>query len=458
MKSNPNDSYGLLREKYSYFIYEGFSYALNNSKLYIVFDFNLAGEFCFRPEICLPLPEKFQDNILSDSLIRNIIFNMGMIELISYWKAACPPRLIVKPMGLSTPQTEWWKKLYRNGLGEFFYENGISPDDDFMKIESDGGPELTKHAFDGSEEVLVPIGGGKDSVVTLELLSRIRKCRPFIINPREASILTTGNAGYQDNEVIKLSRSIDPKLIELNAAGFLNGHTPFSAMLAFTSVLVAAVYGIGEVALSNESSANEPTIPGTNINHQYSKSLGFEEDFREYISSYVTSGINYYSYLRPLNELQITGMFARFPQHFSSFKSCNVGSKTDTWCGECPKCLFTYIMLSVYLKKGQLLKIFGSDLFEKESLLYSFDQLCGLADEKPFECVGTLDEVNAAVKDIIKNYSDKALPLILQHYKDSPAFDGEKPDALAGMLKEFEPHHIPGEDGVLLLKNMIDAF
>ncbi len=458
MRSNRNDLYNLLKEKYSYFIYEGFSYALNDNKLYIVFDFNLADEYSFRPEICLPLPENVQDNILSDSLIRNIIFNMGMIELVSYWKAACPPRLIVKPMGLSISQAEWWKKLYRNGLGEFFYENGINPDNDFMKIEADGGPELTKHDFDGGEEVLVPIGGGKDSVVSLELLSQIRKCRPFIINPREASILTSGNAGYHDHEVIQLSRSIDPKLFELNAAGFLNGHTPFSAMLAFTSVLVAAVYGIGEIALSNESSANEPTIPGTSINHQYSKSLGFEEDFRNYISSYVASGINYYSFLRPLNELQITGMFVRFPLHFSSFKSCNVGSKTDTWCGKCPKCLFTYIMLAVYLNKDQLLKIFGSDLFEEESLLHSFDQLCGLADEKPFECVGTMDEVNVAVSEIIMNYPDKVLPLLLQHYKDSPAYDGEKRDALAGMLKEFEPHHIPEEDEVLLLKDMINAF
>ncbi len=456
MKSNRRDLYEQLRKDYPFFVYEGFSYALDASGLSIVFDFNLSDKYHFRPEIHLPLPDKTGGDILSDSLIRNIIFNMGMIELLSYWKAACPPRLIIKTMSLTEKQSDWWKKLYLNGLGEFFYENGIQPGHDFIQIEADGDVYMQKQAFEGNADVLVPIGGGKDSVVTLELLSGTRSCRPFIINPRKASIASAEIAGYKDEQIIRLSRSIDPNLLELNAAGFLNGHTPFSAMLAFTSILVAAIYGIGEIALSNESSANEPTIPGTNINHQYSKSLDFEEDFRNYISEYVTGGINYYSYLRPLNEIQITAIFSGFNAHFSSFKSCNVGSKTDSWCGACPKCLFTYIMLSVFLKKDQLADIFREDLFEKEMLLHSFEQLCGLADEKPFECVGTLDEVNAALRDIIKNYNGD-LPFLLQHYANHPEKEGNTADGVEGLLTAFEPNHIPSAEDIQLLKDKIHA-
>ncbi len=457
MRSDRNNLYKQLRKEYPYFVYESFSYELKDSELQIIFEFSLGDKYTFSPEIKLPLPSNFDTDILADSLIRSIIFNMGMVELLSYWKTACPPAVIIKPMALTDVQLSWWKKLYLNGLGEFFFENGISPDEHFMEMKAVGKENLQKVPFIGNENVLVPVGGGKDSVVTLELLSGIRNCRPFIINPREASIQSALKAGYKDEQIIKLYRSIDPLLLELNAQGFLNGHTPFSAMLAFTSTLVAALHGMGEIALSNESSANEPTIPGTNINHQYSKSLEFEDDFREYLAAYVTDGINYYSLLRPLNELQIAGIFSSFPHHFSTFKSCNAGSKTDSWCGECPKCLFTYIILGPYLGQDELMEIFGKKLLEDERLIPILEQLCGIAEEKPFECIGTIDEVNAAIHDLIQKDNTGDLPALLKHYSREyrmgkiPAPDSNT------LLQGFEKHNIPGRDEVKLLKEMIDA-
>ena len=458
MRNNRSNLYRQLRKEYTYFSYESFSYTLVNSELHIYFEFSLADKYYFRPEIKLSLPANFDTDILTGSLFRNIIFNMGMIELVSYWKAACPPRVLVKPVHLSSEQVKWWKKLYLNGLGEFFYENGIIPDEDFINIIPEGEERLKKESFAGSEEVLVPVGGGKDSVVTLELLSKLKKCRPFIVNPREASINSADVAGFGRDEIITLNRSIDPQLLELNSKGFLNGHTPFSAMLAFTATLVAALYGTGEIALSNESSANEPSIPGTDINHQYSKTLEFENDFREYLSEFITDGIEYYSFLRPLNELQIAGIFSRFPTHFSSFRSCNVGSKTDSWCGKCPKCLFTYIVLSPFIGHDQLMHIFGKDLFEDESLIPLLDQLCGIAEEKPFECVGTLEEVNVAIRAYIRKNQGREMPVLLKHYVQHKGQDKLFPDTMELLLKEFGTHNIPGKDEVKMLKDVIHAF
>jgi hypothetical protein len=456
MKTDQSDLYDKLRKEYPYFIYETYSYIVENNELRINFLFRLSEEYSFQPALKLSLPESFDQNRLNDSLFRNIIFNLGMIELISYWKAACSPELIVRPQALSASQVLWWKKLYLNGLGEFFYTNGIEPGNDFMTIRATEGKQLEKSNCETAAGLLVPVGGGKDSVVSLELLSHYKNCTPFIINPRPASMHTLNKAGFSEGDSVRLFRSIDPILLELNDKGFLNGHTPFSAMLAFASTLVAFIYGIPEIALSNESSANEPSIPGTAINHQYSKSIEFETDFREYVQRYITDDIRYFSFLRPLNELQIAKIFAGFHNHFDTFRSCNVGSETDSWCGKCPKCLFTFIILSPFVEHAKLVRIFARDLFEDETLIPLLDQLTGIAEEKPFECIGTLDEVNAALKHSLEKFPIDKLPPLLQHYRDHAEADKGLSGNFESLLHEFSDHYLPGEAYVQLLKNALN--
>jgi hypothetical protein len=164
-----------------------------------------------------------------------------------------------------------------------------------------------------------------------------------------------------------------------------------------------------EIALSNESSANEPTIPGTDINHQYSKSEEFEIDFQEYLHDNMNDIAHYYSYLRPYNELQIGEMFAQYPAYFPAFRSCNAGSKENKWCCNCPKCLFTSIILAPFIEEKKWISIFGEDLLNKPSLLHYFQELTGVADNKPFECVGTIEEVNRAINLVKDKYKDKYL-------------------------------------------------
>ena len=128
--------------------------------------------------------------------------------------------------------------------------------------------------------------------------------------------------------------------------------------------------------------------------------------------------------LRPINELQIAMLFSKNEQYHSTFKSCNVGSKQIpwVWCGNCPKCLFVFIILSPFLySSGKLTKIFGQDLLQKESLLETFKELCGYGKTKPFECVGTYEEVNFAITKTILELEkeNKKLPYLLQFYKDN---------------------------------------
>lgn len=415
-----NQKFEELRKEYPVFTFESFSYWLQDDDLHLRFHFTIGERIGFSPEMVLRAGEKTPDWSRFDlNTLEGIVFNIGLVELVSYWKCTCSPTIHIKPFVLSEDQQWWWRKLYWYGLGEFFYRNDIKSDPmGFMSFKFDeNAPSATGLKFpfvESSGSVLVPIGGGKDSVVTLEDLRTTRNVVPFIINPRGATLECAKVAGFPDsNQIVVLHRQIDPELLRLNGEGFLNGHTPFSAMLAFYTVLASAITGIRDVALSNESSANEPTIPGTKINHQYSKSLEFEEDFREYVHDFMGDCNHYYSHLRQLSELQIAKCFAKHPQYFSVFKSCNVGSKEDKWCGHCAKCLFAYIILSPFIDDATMQSIFGRDMLDDPSLTHTLDELTGFSKEKPFECVGTMSEVNEAMRMISQSRSEKFL---VKHY------------------------------------------
>ena len=367
--------------------------------MFLAFDFNLDDRYHFRPTLEIPARSFFDWEGIPPEQLEALAFQIGMTELVSYWKIACPKRVVVRPFALTERQKIFWKNLYYNGLGEFLYLNGITvSEDDLMQIECAGDRSFPKVGVPLEEKVLVPVGGGKDSVVTLECLRKEMPVTPLIVNPRGATLNCVKTAGYGDEDFIVVNRTLDPIMLKLNQEGYLNGHTPFSALLAFIGTLVAFGSRSRYIALSNESSANESTVPGTNINHQYSKSVAFERDFRNYVAENINDKVQYFSFLRPLSELQIAYLFSKCEAYHSVFRSCNVGSKTDSWCGHCPKCLFTWIILSPFLSRQKLTTIFGKDLLIDNTLRPIFEELNGTAPVKPFECVGTVEEVQACVK------------------------------------------------------------
>lgn len=460
-----------LREQYPRFAYRGYEIEENDSCLKITYRFETLGLSEFAPVWVFPKAEGDCRRWSEDRLMQDMIFSLGMVELISYWKIACPPTVTVEAGRLNQDQIDWWKDLYFNGLGEFFYMNGIKEADPnhFMDIQCAGQLKdpctdqyKERHEECGVETdgkgngVLVPIGGGKDSAVTLELLRLAGKpvCA-YIINPRGATIHTTEVAGLDASHVISAKRTLDSNMLELNRQGYLNGHTPFSALVAFSGIIAARMHGLTMVALSNESSANESTVQGSTVNHQYSKSFKFEEDFHYYQTTYLKGSAYYFSMLRPLSEFQIARFFAGQKQYHGIFRSCNAGSKTDSWCGHCPKCLFVYLILSPFLKPQEVRDIFGRNMLDDWDMKETLDQLIGIEEEKPFECVGSRDEINTAIVLTIKGLEEagEALPCLLSYYKTtdlyqtfrtrgdqySSYYDGNNlvPDDLAGLVRKY---------------------
>ena len=417
-----NEKFNLFREKYSKIIYKNYKIVDKDECIEIIYEFEIPGLSSFKPYIVIS-KRYILNNMIDNNLLEAIVFRIGLIELISYYKCVCPKAIVIEAGYIDQYEQAWFKKLFFNGLGEFFHVNNIkiSEDDLFSFIVMGKKIEFKDVKFNGSGN-LIPIGGGKDSNVTLELLKNYdNKC--FIINPKQIHF---DCAGETDSYTVK--RVIDKNLIELNKLGYLNGHTPFSSVVAFISYLVAYLSNRKYIVLSNEGSANEPTVIGTNINHQYSKTYEFEKDFYEYTKKYFKIDIKYFSLLRPIKEIQIAYLFAKYKKYHKIFRSCNVGSKENPWiwCANCPKCLFVFIILRAFMSKEEVVSIFGENMLDKKNLENYFLELIRKADTKPIECIGTIEEVKYAMNRIIKEDSSYLSNLYKEKYYEDIDIDLSK--------------------------------
>jgi hypothetical protein len=417
-----------LRQKHPRFIYEQATWQHSGQTLAIQFQFRLEPDVVFTPSLTVGPIDQTNLERASKTAIDHWVFQLGIIELFSYWKAAAPGEIVVKAGYLDTDQLAWWRDLLIKSMGEFFYTNQLDfTPADFVKFSCEVEKPVDQLAEPTQQPAvdapyLVPVGGGKDSALLIELLEE--NSLPYDIllsypqSPAAQQIAKLSHAG----RVIEIKRAMDSQLLALNQAGYLNGHTPFSARLAFEASLVALLYGQGQVLVANEYSANEGNVPfhGATVNHQYSKTFAFEQAFRLYTNQYLSPAPEYLSALRPIYELQIAALFARYPRFHQPFKSCNRNQQVGTWCGECAKCLFVFTVLYPFLKEEQLIgPIFQKNLFENSALNPLTLALLGKDQHKPFECVGTYQETLAAfylsAEHYKKQHPDQALPPVLKY-------------------------------------------
>lgn len=386
-------------KQYQTFIFGTYDFDESTGRIQLTY--SLDSEIHFTETLILP--SEFPIKILDREALNRALFMLHLIGGMSYYKTCLPKTIEVRSGQLTKEQAEFWNTVYTQGLGEFFYKNNI----DFRNLinfpSHQSTSPLVNNTDDRPPHALVPIGGGKDSVVTIELLKKsglkqtlLRIGRhPFI----DTMVMTAGLPG------LMVERKLPDALFELNAQGALNGHVPITAYISVLSVVLAEIYGYSHVVFSNERSANEGNVEmhGMQINHQWSKSLEFEKMLREYLQNYVTKNVEYVNLLRPLSELHIVQLFTQYPKYFEHFTSCNKNWKIvkekskERWCGKCPKCAFAFALFAAFLDKNAVLKIFGKNLLEDETLLPLYRELLGLEGIKPFECVGTPEETYAAL-------------------------------------------------------------
>jgi hypothetical protein len=391
-----------LREKYPRFVYESFAWSHSGDTLKASFHYRAEPDLFFQPEITIHSINSSRIEALDRECIDNIIFHLGLVEIMSYWKATCSPQILIQAGPLDEEQIRWWHNLLLHGMGEYFFVNNIdfkSPS--FVSIIA--AHHLSHHWARHDDDLpqdknLVLTSGGKDTSLTLAVLSAARqKLDGLLLNPTEAALDLASAFGCRARIVVR--RNIDQTLLELNTRGYLNGHTPFSAYLAFLGIACAVLFQHGRVIVSNERSSDEGNVEflGDEINHQYSKTLRFERKLQEYASKYLARSVRYFSFLRPLYDIQITRLLTQHPKALYLFKSCNKNYKENSWCGRCPKCISVYMMLYPFVEHEAIVRIFGEDPFEKETLIPLIQELSGTRGHKPFECVGTHKETIVAL-------------------------------------------------------------
>lgn len=409
---------------YSTFHFSGYSWNHHAGKISLKYSLDQSLGF---EEIIL-LPEPISDERLKakEWEIERALFALHMIGGISYYKTCLPKEIRVHSGELNRSEVAFWTNVYENGLGEFFYRNNIDfrglikfpvSQKSIVKSQQLLRPKGKTNRLIHEQRVLVPIGGGKDSLVTIELL---KKAGAKVTLLRMGHHPVIEELAHQAGlPMLTLKRSISGNLFDLNAQGALNGHVPITAYLSILAVLCAILYDFDAVILSNERSANIGNVEfkGLMINHQWSKSMEFEKALRKYIAETIKSDVEYFSLLRPLSELKITEMFSKYPQYFDTATSCNKnwkilssphplplsrgerGEKTSemgAWCKDCPKCAFVYALYAAFIPRKKLMKIFGGDCFSEPALQTTYRELLGVEGTKPFECVGTPRETAAA--------------------------------------------------------------
>src|SRR5215510_7384487 len=382
-----------LREKYAIFRYERSQIEKTSLGVTARFHFSIPPGIAFNPEVHFePVSDGWTS--VSEEFLNTAAFHVGLIEAFSYWKATASPTIEVAAGPMSGDQILWWKDLLIHGMGEYFYRNDIDfTPENFVKIIPAAGAAATG-SYNGTlaQRSLLTIGGGRDSALAAGLLrdsGHAFAC--MMLNPSSAARKIASRVTASDPVVIR--RTICPELLKLNDRGFLNGHTPFSAYLAFLGAVCLLLYGYSNVIVANERSSDEGNVTyrGREINHQYSKSFRCERLFDEYLQKHLVAGGRYFSYVRPLYELQIGRQFANFPVFFDLFKSCN-RNRSDSWCGQCPKCLSVFLTMYPFVPRSTITKVFGANLFEREDNIPILRELAGFG-VKPFECVATSSEI-----------------------------------------------------------------
>ncbi len=213
-------------------------------------------------------------DVIQKEIVETICFHMLIAFWISYYKLCPTTKIVVEAWHLDWVQKDFWRKFYINWLGEFFYKNNINFNS-LCFFESSNTLAFEKQEMILPEKYLVPIGWGKDSIVTTILLDEqwVDNITPFVFWKSDTIKKDFLNM-YWKKELL-ITRKLSENLFKMNEQWYLNGHVPITWLISFALILVCYLYEYKYIVFSNEKSAN---IGNTEffwsiINHRKVKNL-----------------------------------------------------------------------------------------------------------------------------------------------------------------------------------------
>lgn len=428
------------------FYFNGFDFDNETGLLKLNYQSEDFGSFC--EQVLFPGAPFFLTREKKKALDR-IFFYALLAGGISYFKMRPTDTIVIQDRMLNKDEANFFNTFYISGLGEFAVRNHLNLQQCIrFPIDNNITTEKVVYRFPVSDRVFIPVGGGKDSCVTTELIKKM-SFNPILIsvgNPK--AIKSCADVADLPHHVIQ--RTLDPNLKVLNESGCVyNGHIPITGVLAFYLWAYAVLTDTPYVAMSCERSSNEGNMMQDElmINHQYSKSLSFERDFYLLTQS-VTPDFSYFSLLRPLSEIHIARLFSKYCQsYFNVFTSCNKAFRLDEkkrlthWCGLCDKCRFVFLILAPFMKRETLIKALGGNPLNDLSQETGYRELLGLTGHKPFECVGTPTECRWAFSFLSKN-SDWQNDVLVQKLSPDLLKD-QKKYSDSDLFSAMGEHQIP---------------
>ena len=368
----------------------------------------LDDEITFLEKFDLPVETPLDDG--DRERVDGLLSLLHWVAGVSYFKTAVPPAVTFEGSAPPPAAARLLDALYSEGLGELAYSNGLAA---LPRPSFSGGSGTAAQAPltarpglgdpPSARRVLVPVGGGKDSAVALEIVRRSgRELALFSVGDAAPILRTVAVAGLPH---LLVRRRLDPGLTALNRAGAINGHVPVTAIVSCVALLTAALRGFDTVAMANERSASAGNVSwdGVEVNHQFSKGLSAER-LLQAATAETGAGVQLFSILRPASELAIARAFARMAPYHRAFTSCNAIFRSDpalratSWCCDCAKCRFVFLALAPFSSPSHLRELFGADLLDEERQFDGFALLTATGGHKPFECVGEEQESLAAIR------------------------------------------------------------
>lgn len=355
------------------------------------------------------------------AMIRRILFHIAAFE-INKLASLMPRRVDWGPFqDLVTPEFEaLWRQVFSQVWAQWRYENqqphyhGPS-----MVCTASSTPHPIQRKLEQAR-LLSFCGGGKDSLVALHLLQQLEQSysslaysasfygpAPFqhrligqLLDAFQAQSQTQrqtqGQTGLQQQHRQWIFDDfLDSPVCQLNPQWNIQtltaAETPSSIFAALPYVLA---HGYRYVCLAHERSADAAQLhwqeTGEAINHQWGKSYAAEQLLNNYIQQHLIADFDYFSVLKPINDVAIFGLLRDVEPLAPLTHSCNVAKP---WCRRCAKCLYVWLGYSAFLSPEIVRQTFGDEnLFDVDENMFLFRQLLGLEEQLPFECIGEAPE------------------------------------------------------------------